>query len=36
MKRLRMSTEDLCEQLRQLDCFNIEDIAYAIVETNGK
>ena len=36
MKRLRMSTEDLCEQLRQLDSFNIEDIAYAIVETNGK
>lgn len=36
MKRLRISTEDLCEQLRQLDCFNIEDIAYAIVETNGK
>lgn len=36
MKRLRISTEDLGEQLRQLDCFNIEDIAYAIVETNGK
>lgn len=36
MKRLRISTEDLCEQLRQLDCFNIEDVAYAIVETNGK
>ena len=36
MKRLRMSTEDLCEQLRQKDIFSIQDVAYAIVETNGK
>lgn len=36
MKRLRMSTEDLSEQLRQMDVFHIEDVAYAIVETNGK
>ncbi len=36
MKDLRMSTEDLSEQLRQLDIFNLEDIAFAIVETNGK
>lgn len=36
MKRLRISTEDLFEQLRQLDIFNIQDVAYAIVETNGK
>ncbi len=36
MKRLRMSTQDLCEQLRQLDVAAIEDVAYAIVETNGK
>lgn len=36
MKDLRMSTEDLSEQLRQLDAFNIEDVAFAIVETNGK
>lgn len=36
MARLRMTTEDLFEQLRQKDVFSIEDIAYAIVETNGK
>jgi uncharacterized membrane protein YcaP (DUF421 family) len=36
MRRLRMSTEDLSEQLRQKDIFSIEDVAYAIVETNGK
>ena len=36
MRRLRMSTEDLSEQLRQMDVFHIEDVAYAIVETNGK
>lgn len=36
MRRLRMTTEDLFEQLRQKDVFSIRDIAYAIVETNGK
>ncbi len=36
MKELRMSTEDLNEQLRQLDVFNISDVAFAIIETNGK
>lgn len=36
MKRLRMSTQDLSEQIRQLDIASIDDIAYAIVETNGK
>ena len=36
MKRLRMTTEDLYEELRQKDVFHIQDIAYAIVETNGK
>ena len=36
MRRLRMSTEDLAEQLRQKDVFSFEDVAYAIVETNGK
>lgn len=36
MKRLRMSTEDLSEQLRQLDVFSLQDVAYGIVETNGK
>ena len=36
MRRLRMTTEDLFEQLRQKDVFSIRDVAYAIVETNGK
>lgn len=36
MKELRMSTEDLFEQLRQLEVFNLTDVKYAIVETNGK
>ncbi|QEY34425.1 DUF421 domain-containing protein [Caproiciproducens galactitolivorans] len=36
MRRLRMSTEDLSEQLRQKNVFSIEDVAYAIIETNGK
>jgi uncharacterized membrane protein YcaP (DUF421 family) len=36
MRRLRMTTEDLVEQLRQKDVFSFEDVAYAIVETNGK
>ena len=36
MRRLRMSTEDLSEQLRQLNVFSLQDVAYAIVETNGK
>ncbi len=36
MKQLRISTEDLYEQIRQKDVFNLEDIEYAILETNGK
>lgn len=36
MKDLRMTIDDLEEQLRQLDVESIDDIAYAIVETNGK
>lgn len=36
MRRLRMTTEDLFEELRQKDVFSFEDVAYAIVETNGK
>ena len=36
MRRLRMSTEELTEELRQKDVFSFEDVAYAIVETNGK
>lgn len=36
MRRLRMSTEDLFEELRQAGAFALEDVAYAIVETNGQ
>lgn len=36
MKDLRLTTEDLCIQLRQLDVFCLEDVQYCIVETNGK
>lgn len=36
MTDLRMSTEELFEELRQKDIFNIEDVAFAIIETNGK
>ncbi len=36
MKRLRMSTEDLSEQLRRMNIFSLSEVAYAIVETNGK
>ena len=31
-----MRTEDLSAQLRQKDIFALEDVAYAIMETNGK
>ena len=34
--KLRINTYDLCEQLRQMNVFSIEDVAYAIMETNGK
>lgn len=36
MKELRLSIEDLMEQLRSGGCFNISDVAFAIVETTGK
>lgn len=36
MTKLRMSTEDLFEELRQKDVFRIEDVSFAIIETNGK
>lgn len=36
MSSLRMTTEDLCVQLRQQGIFSIEDVEYCIVETNGK
>lgn len=36
MRKLRMTTEDLCIQLRQENVFSLEDVEYCIVETNGK
>lgn len=36
LKILRMSIEDLFEELRQLDIFSLEDVSFAMVETNGK
>lgn len=36
MKKLRLTTEDLSVQLRQIDVFTLEDIQYCIMETNGK
>ena len=35
MQRLRLTTEDLLEQLRQNGVFYLEDVAWAIIETNG-
>ena len=36
LKALRLSTEDLSVLLRQEGVFNIQDIKYCIMETNGK
>ncbi len=36
MRQLRLTTEDLCIQLRQQGVFSINDVQYCIVETNGK
>lgn len=36
MRRLRMTTEDLFEELRLAGAFALEDVAYAIMETNGR
>lgn len=36
MTRLRLSIEDLFEELREKDVFSIHDVAWAIMETNGK
>lgn len=36
LKMLRMTIEDLFEELRQMDVFSLDDVSYAIVETNGK
>jgi uncharacterized membrane protein YcaP (DUF421 family) len=35
LKELRLSVSDLLEALRAKDIFDIEDVAYAVVETNG-
>lgn len=35
MRKLRMSTEELFEQLRQNGVFSLEEVAYAVIETNG-
>ncbi len=35
MRRLRLTTEDLFAQLRQQDIFDLDDVQYCIVETNG-
>jgi uncharacterized membrane protein YcaP (DUF421 family) len=35
LKNLNMTLKDLTEGLRTCNCFNIADVAYAIVETNG-
>ncbi len=35
LKELNMSLDDLMEGIRGCDYFNIEDVLYAIVETNG-
>jgi uncharacterized membrane protein YcaP (DUF421 family) len=36
MKKLRINTGDLLEQLRLNNVFDIEKVEYAIIETNGK
>lgn len=36
MQRLRINVEDLLEALRNKDCFNVSDVEYAILETNGQ
>ena len=35
LKKLRFTINDVSSALRQKDIFNIEDVEYAIVETNG-
>lgn len=35
LRRLRYSTDDLLESLRQKDVFDISEVQYAIVETDG-
>lgn len=35
MRRLRLTAGDLLEQLRQAGVFSLEEVAWAVVETNG-
>ena len=35
MKRLRLSVDELCAQLRQQNVFSVESVQYCIMETNG-
>ncbi len=35
LKRLRLTVDDLTEALRQKDVFDVNDVQFAIVETNG-
>lgn len=36
LKALNMTIDDLIEALRGCDVFNLDDVAYAVIETNGK
>ena len=36
LKKLNMTLDDLIEAMRGCEVYNLEDIAYAIIETNGK
>ncbi|MCL2313481.1 MAG: DUF421 domain-containing protein [Firmicutes bacterium] len=36
LQKMRMSIDDLYGQLRQMNVFSIEDVAFAVMETNGK
>lgn len=36
LKKLNMTLDDLIESIRGCEIFNIDEVAYAIIETNGK
>lgn len=36
LSRMRINIYDLCEQLRQMNVFSLNDVSYAIMESNGK
>lgn len=36
LKKLNMDFNDLCEALREVDVFALDEVQYAIIETNGK